>query len=53
MTIDTLRARHLKTPARMSLHSRRVWTSIAGTVAQLWRSWWNYIQRLEAVSMVN
>ena len=53
MTIDTFRARHLKTSARISLHSRRGWTSIAETVAQLWRPWWDYIQRLEAVSMVN
>jgi len=53
MTIDTFRARYLKTSARISLHSRRVWTSIAETVAQLWRPWWDYIQRLEAVSMVN
>ena len=53
MTIDTFRARYLKTSARISLHSRRVWTSIAETVAQLWRPWWDYIQRLEAATMVN
>ena len=53
MTIDTFRARYLKTSARISLHSRRVWTSIAETVAQLWRPWWDYIQRFEAATMVN
>ena len=53
MTVDTFRARYLKTSARITLHSRRVWTSIAETVAQLWRPWWDYIQRLETVSMVS
>ena len=53
MTIETFRERYLKASARITLHSRRVWTSIAETVAQLWRPWWDYIQRLETVTMAN
>ena len=53
MTIDTFRQRYLKVSARITLHSRRVWASIAETAAQLWRPWWDCIQRLEVVTMVN
>jgi hypothetical protein len=53
MRIDTFRQRYLKVSARITLHSRRVWASIAETAAQLWRPWWDFIQRLEAVTMVN
>ena len=53
MTIDTFRQRYLKVSARITLHSRRVWASIAETAAQLWRPWWDCIQRLEAVTMVH
>ena len=52
MTIDTFRQRYLKVSARITLHSRRVWASIAATVAEWWRPWWDCIQRLEAVTMV-
>jgi len=53
MTIDTFRQRYLKVSARITLHSRRVWASIAETAAELWRPWWDCIQRLETVTMVN
>lgn len=53
MTIDTFRGRYLKASARITLHGRRVWASIAEAVAQLWHPWWAYIQRLEAVTMVD
>lgn len=53
MTIDTFRQRYLKVSARITLHSRRVWASISQTAAQLWHPWWDCIQRLEPVTMVN
>jgi len=53
MTVDTFRQRYLKISARITLHSRRVWASIAETAAQLWRPWWDFIQGLEDVTMVN
>ena len=52
MTIDTFRQRYLKVSARITLHSRRVWASIEQTAAQLWRPWWDCIQRLDAVTMI-
>jgi hypothetical protein len=53
MTIDTFRQRYLKVSARITLHSRRLWASICETAAQLWRPWWDCIQRLEPVTMVD
>jgi len=53
MRIDTFRQRYLKISAHITLHSRRVWAAISETAAQLWHPWWDCIQRLEAVTMVN
>ena len=53
MSLTTFRQRYLKIPARVTLHSRRVWISIAPSAAQLWHNWWDYIQRLGVAPMVN
>ncbi len=53
ITIDTFRQRYLKVSARITLHGRRVCASICDTAAQLWHPWWDCIQRLSHVTMVN
>ena len=53
MSLATFRQRYLKVPARVTLHSRRVWISIAASNAELWRRWWEYVERLGAVSVAN
>ena len=53
MTIDTFRQRYLKVSARITLHGRRVYASICETAAHLWHPWWDCIQRLSNVTMVN
>jgi len=53
MSLTTFRQRYLNIPARVTLHSRRVWISIAPSAAQLWHNWWDYIQRLGVAPMVN
>jgi hypothetical protein len=53
MSLHTFREHYLKVPARITLHSRRVWISIEQSTANLWRNWWQHIERLGAVSVVN
>ena len=53
LSVDAFRQRYLKVAARITLHSRRVWVSIADAAADLWRRWWDFVQRLDAVSVVN
>jgi hypothetical protein len=53
MSLSTFRQRYLKVTARITLHSRRVWISIAPATAKLWHNWWDYLQRLGAVPTVN
>ena len=53
MSLSTFRQRYLKVTARITLHSRRVWISIAPEAAKLWHNWWDYLQRLGAVPTVN
>ena len=53
MSLHTFREHYLKVPARITLHSRRVWISIAQSTADLWNKWWQYIERLGVVSVVN
>jgi len=53
MSLHTFREHYLKVPARITLHSRRVWISISQSTADLWNKWWQYIERLGVVSVVN
>ena len=53
MSLHTFRERYLKVPARITLHSRRVWISISQNAAELWNNWWAYLERLGAVSVAN
>ena len=53
MSLRTFRQRYLKVPARVTLHSRRVWISIAPAAAVLWHSWWDYLQRLGSLPMID
>lgn len=46
ITLDTVRQCYLKLPARVTLHSRRVWFSICGRAAALWQCLWQYLARL-------
>lgn len=53
MSLRTFRQLYLKIPARLTLHSRRVWVSIATPVAGLWRELWDDLEQLGAVPVVN
>lgn len=53
MSLRTFRERYLKVPARITLHSRQVWISISPSAAALWSNWWDYLERLGAVSVAN
>ena len=53
MSLRTFRQRYLKVPARVTLHSRRVWISIAPAAAVLWHNWWDYLQRLGSLPMID
>jgi hypothetical protein len=53
MTLHTFRQRYLKVPARVTLHSRRVWVSIEPSAARLWHNWWDHLQRLDTLPMIN
>jgi hypothetical protein len=53
LSIETFRQRYLKASARITLHSRRVWVSIADAATEQWRRWWDIVQRLADVSLVN
>jgi len=53
LSVDTFRQRYLQVAARITLHGRRVWVSIAEAAADLWRHWWDYLQRLDDVAIIN
>lgn len=52
IALDTVRQWYLKAPARVTLHSRRVWFSIDQKAAALWQCLWQYLQRLGPASVV-
>ncbi len=46
INLSSVRQYYLKVPARVTLHSRRVWFSINEKAAALWQCLWKYLDRL-------
>ncbi len=46
INLESVRHYYLKVPARVTLHSRRVWFSIGERAAALWQCLWKYMERL-------